>query len=1062
MAWAIVPTADVDCRNWEFVKQFFYARREKAIAAGAARWPRSSDIWASGAITAVTATTVTVDGVAWDTNRWVSFSDPDLYYAPANYDLIIENCPPDPRTIIRAAISANTSDTLTVANLTQFITERRYPSLASLVGKRAVVTKRGERWGSEGWIEPPNDNVIAHGRIKVSAAGTLTAKALTPALGASLVGLDILFWNATPTLQRGSVATQVGEVLTFTGTTGAAVANAEFVVVAAGGLFRWPAPGSPPAPGSIRSDYRGLMTSYYSHDAQDAQRGMPKAQVNFQSYEGGDPFACPTEPTTIVVFDKDYWTAVQEACVDADHSYAPDINKTFRHLWVGQAQEVSAFVNPIDYTGAASIPTLTIATWMNATGINSQTVSGGTVSAGEIPYSISAPYTPIDIFYTVLADNGDTVIAGDGVYTGSGDTLGDTLTSDNDGASIVISFGPTRQVARAFQRMYAKTLLLPSVDDGLIVWPPTEDFPGNYVTRDKSDHYLATDQYGFVEESTLAADIFMTGDLALYSGDNFGNPSIEPHLETTDTEPRIGNYERFFTGTRRAAVEVSLWGQKVGTATAGTVRQLTDTDKNWWGGDFYGDGQIFTRTGTATGGSTTTLIDTTQAASAFWDDATRNQVGLVVTVTLSGVDHKRLITSHTGTTIGFTEALPATASGQAYAIRETDAEANRYLNRTVTLSKPNLGVPGTMLTSTATIAGNDDTTLFFTVDNSFIIDNTTTYKIKSDHRTGGTWKWDGSTWIVPTGTDTRTGRPFPNNQRIIAPTVVTRYGWPRLGDLFGGEEFIELYNAYNKLSVTKAEAFFRNRIDPDVPEANFVADGAQSGGDTCVSYPDTTSDPALADVPVCSINPVSGIKDYSFLHDEITMANHRFERSALTPLTEAIQPPQAGYTLQRHYAAASDTPNTYGEKPADTEIANANVTWSRLWTSRSAVDCGSFTATIKWFCYSQIDSSDHLEGSSDGSFDLYNFEPGPEPLLYHAWAEVASTSSSPATQYHSRKIGGGPGGTFVHPDPPTIPPETDPAPVDADTPGPLINHFGGFYVSDQCALIDWSGAFVYL
>jgi hypothetical protein len=220
---------------------------------------------------------------------------------------------------------------------------------------------------------------------------------------------------------------------------------------------------------------------------------------------------------------------------------------------VGQSQELEHWVNPdIDYDGADSIPVFNVATWLACAGINSQTVSGGTVSGGALPYSISAPYVPIDIFFSVQDDKGNPIYFGETTYTGSGDTLGSVFTSDNDGAQIVVSLGPTRYVRRAFQRMFDKTLLIPSIDDGSLVWPPTEDFPGAYVTRAASTHYLFADQYNFVGESDLAADAFTTGDLARYVGDNKCDPSLEPHTLSTSDEPRIGNYERFFTGTRKA------------------------------------------------------------------------------------------------------------------------------------------------------------------------------------------------------------------------------------------------------------------------------------------------------------------------------------------------------------------------------------------------------------------------------------------------------------------------------------------------------------------------------
>jgi hypothetical protein len=1074
MAWPIPPVAGVNynvARNIDFVKQFYQARREKYLAIGHQRFPRDNETWDEGAITAITSTTATIGGKTWTTDQWVGYVSVGLPHKPANYDLIFDSdCPQDPRTVIRVAISGNdTTGTLTISatDLAHAITERRAPTQASLVGRPGRIIGRDLLTWADRWIEYPNDEVLCHGIVSSNpdtppVNGTIISTGVTPIPGVNLVGKDILFWNDSIVLQRGTVASFVGNTFTFTGTTGAAVAGADFVVVNPGAFFGWPAPGTPPKPGSIRADYRGMMDPYFSHDADDVRRAMFKPRLTFQSFEGLDPTSCPTEPTTIPVFDVDYWTDVLEACVEADHSYAPDIHKTFRHLWVGQSQELDHWVNPdINYDGADSIPELNVATWFKCAGINSQTVTGGTVSSGHLPYMITAPYLPIDIFFSVQDSKGNPILFGEATYTGSGDTLGTTFTSENNGASIVVSLGPTRYVRQSFQRMRPKTVLIPGIVDGALAWPPTEDAPGEYVTRAASTHYLRADQNNFVGESALAIDAFTAGDLARYVGDNFCDPSIEPHTPSGDDEPRIGNYERFFTGTRKAAYEASLAALRSGKATSGTLRQLTCADLNWWGGDFYDDGQIFTRTGTATGGSTTTLIDSTQSGSSFWNSTTRSQVGLVVTVTLAGVDHKRLITSHSGTTIGFTEALPSSASGAVYAIRETDAETNRYKSRTLTLSKPDPS-GGSALTAMVMIASNDDSTLFFTADCDFEVDETTTFSIAADPRTGGTWKWDGAAWIVPTGTDSRNSLPFPADQTIIPPTVAVRYGWPRLGDYVVTQNWIELYNALNKLKKTKVGATLNNRLDPDVPEANFTSASGLTGVATCLHYPEGTANPAEQDVPECSLNPDTGLPDYTLMHDEVEMANHRFDRLALTQTVESVGPPMARYSIQRNYPAASGTPNIYGDKPASDEEAEIEMQWSRLFTTRAKAGCGNWTAPIKWYCYSLIDEADHDQGSSGDGYDLYEFEPGPEPLQYRKWAEVDSVSSSPDTAYHSRKIGGGDGPTLVHPGAPSFPPDDDPAPVDADTAGPNIIHYGGFYVSNVTAIVDWSGTFTYL
>src|SRR5687768_6487818 len=105
MSWPIPPAAGVDLGSWDFIKQFWFASRERNIAAGqGAFWPRQVTIWDGGTITAITATTLTDSGVTsregftpdgWPytpMQRWAGWIVEDASYIPSSYDVVID-CP---------------------------------------------------------------------------------------------------------------------------------------------------------------------------------------------------------------------------------------------------------------------------------------------------------------------------------------------------------------------------------------------------------------------------------------------------------------------------------------------------------------------------------------------------------------------------------------------------------------------------------------------------------------------------------------------------------------------------------------------------------------------------------------------------------------------------------------------------------------------------------------------------------------------------------------------------------------------------------------------------------
>lgn len=1098
MAFDVLPEDAVSFDDYEFLMQFPAAIDEKTVAAISGRFARGAWVYDKFTITAVADNgdgtfTLTDSTKATDPN-WISTSgwttSPPRWYGwdatlsgPAwawpDYDVVLDipcfSGGRDPRKVIQAQIvAANGATTLIVSDLSEFITSRTCASLASLVGYSGKIIRRGGANWTRGWPDWPNSVVYAQGTVKAADTGTLTSSRALAHL--PLTGKDILYRDGADKLQRGRITGVSGTTPTYTGTTAPAVVGGAFYVVAANAYFQWGR-----VPISMRGYYRGLQEGWYAHHPHDDSIGVA-TMPQFFSQElslGTDITSCPI-PSTYPIFGKDLWVDQDMICEGArDYPLSPDIHKTIGQWWEDLADIIGNYVDPVrSFTGADTIRTWTEAEWLSFRSINPVAGTSGTHTGTGLPASLSVPYTPIDVAYAVLGSRGELLSSGTGSYDGT--EISGSFSSACDAKAIVGSLGPTRIVPRRYSRMFDQWFFKPDVEDSAAVVPPVELNPGVWIFRPKSTHYLAATQNGgFVGDSDLAADAFADGDLARYVGQQFSDPGLNPNfLVSTPMNPLVPYYDATFVGTRSRSIQSRINASMSGKATGGSTRQLIDTAKDWLAVDFYGSSNGLTHEGTGGGSSSTTqLVDSTKAGSTLWAAARFSGfsgplVGFTVQFLIDGdgwddpgaIIEKRIIGTGNGVTgtLGWGEPTSVSTDGLSYRIAEP-LVLNRWAGRKLKLSKPNPADTNHPLTAEVVAIGNDGDHLFFPAI-AWAVDETTTYHIIDPH-CGGVWKRDSGAWIVPTGNDPRSPFPkFKRNQNYNLETHVYRYGRPLPMDVTYDFQlgWDELVSAITALKRTKRDAVVSNRLDPDVTEPNSAAEGAENGAGTCVSADNSGFGPASYDTPACQLNPINSQHDYTLLHDEVLVANDRFERranSVFNAPVEAVGPIEADYSVMRSYAAASEATNSFGEKPGDVEQANIFVRWDYLFTRRNKADCidGAAVATIRWFCYAQIDAADHDEGSSGDGYDLYNFRPGPEPLQYRKWAEVDSTSSLPDTLYHSRKIGGGSGATLVHPDPPTLPPESDPAPVDADTPGPSIIHYGGFYVSDTCALLDWTG-----
>jgi hypothetical protein len=245
---------------------------------------------------------------------------------------------------------------------------------------------------------------------------------------------------------------------------------------------------------------------------------------------------------------------------------------------------------------------------------------------------------------------------------------------------------------------------------------PTPEAPGEWSTRTASTSYTEPDAYGFTRY-TDTSDAFVTGELAMYGGDSFNDPTTT----NTGTLDDLTTYEdHFYTGKGfPQATRDALAAKLTGTATTGTSYSITTTGK-----DFY-TGALLTQTGTATSGSTTTIVFNVADDDGRYDTATGRYAGFILRIT-SGANNgfKRPISSMSvgapgggvkAVTLTVSPAFPsAISAGNTFAIDEpglnpaSQRVLNQYKGRALIITKAD------RTTAQTTITHNDNDTLWFT------------------------------------------------------------------------------------------------------------------------------------------------------------------------------------------------------------------------------------------------------------------------------------------------------------------------------------------------------------
>lgn len=764
-------------------------------------------------------------------------------------------------TVITPITGITDAGQLTYSNIRDFVTGGWIASIAALEGRQyKILSADTGDWWTQGIFQRPNNREWAKGEVieyfddpdfpLVATNPTNSSiKDAAPGRGwraAEIVGkkLRLLATDADGTLLREVTVTAADDetkIIEFAAQAWTPdVGGSPYIVVAAG------AKADPRR--TTKSPwiwYRGRHTPYLSHLPVDAGSGYV-AQVN----KALDRFRMPgigtgtCDGTLVVAMDRDLREDYPLSTADADcagttadRHYTPNLYENWRGIQQATEDVTWDFVEDKNYDTEIDIPLINPAVAFKLAGINyfdstttTVEVSGIEIESNVINFdSVAFPFLPIEVHYAVRRADGSWN-AGFGLATsntqltagtknGPEDSIADSTTFTqalDEGKELVLSLGWTAWERREFQRMFAVTQFLPDPDGlgGVILPPAPVDFAGSgctgvgrYERRLPSTTYLTArkpqqtipwqTERGWYRPGDEA---FVTGELARYWGTTFTDVSITDSgggRMTDPTDPLVLYFDRFYVGPFKRSIQNVIDEQLRGRATGGTTTQLRCAGKDWFNPIWHAGGVVRTETGTATGGSTTTLVDTSKITGAgpgacYWAadrfaNFTGSYVGFVVEVLMSGatfsdpdaVIERRLITAGDPTTgtLTWAEPLSASASGKDYQIDEPFSP-HRFEGRQVKLSRPKNDGSGYDV-ATATIAGNDDDGLYFTAANAWAIDEKTDFEIIEPPF--GVYQWDGAKWVKPSGADAaRDGASTPADFHPVVnenlPTYVKRYG----------------------------------------------------------------------------------------------------------------------------------------------------------------------------------------------------------------------------------------------------------------------------------------------
>jgi len=1021
MSWDVEPTNDTDINAYQFFRQFWAASRERYLAVNASQrfWPRHNIIHSSGTISTITSGSMTAvaghynaravgaDG-KWPADTWYNYTDGVNNAIPQFYDLVVDfNDFTTEHKVVRSEIQTHPSgNTIFINNITDYVTAGWISSISELNGKPFYIIRRDGLWSTlDRWPAFPNDQELEKG-TSTSSNHQLLSDSTKDWTTNQWSGKDLMVSANNGLLYRLNVSGNTSNTLAFA--SGDRIPSGRYAIVKLGDKC------TPTKDSGMPFWWYGGNSSFDENTHYPDDTINPTRVVdNTINYDSGE--LC--KPSYITdTFDIDVWKEYGDLCDDfsSDFCFSPNLFKTARQLQVFLEEISLSFIEEKEYSGESAMPNFVEATFFKKADINWQEDTYTPTNNGVVNYNFTAPYSPIYTYWGILDNLGNVIDHGQentssGILTKTidGNTYSGVLTTG------VVSFGWTRYYPKEFRYMYDSECFIHDLYGG-----PNEDYPGNWIERSKSSTYKEHDDYGNVIEGGSG---FVTNDLVRYTGDNWNDPTLQGISDAQQLE----DYDGFFEGWRSPSNQDLIDASMIGIASSGSNRQLIDSSQNWY--SIYPMGGVLrTETGTSTGGSTTSLVDSSKSANPFWDGTTGRWTNFILDILGSGVGagEKFPITSSNTTTLNFSSynaiSIP---NNTPYQIREPDNILNRWQGRTLRINKLD------QTSQDVVIKYSDDNSLFFDPI-GFPVESGMVYRILED-RPGKVWKSSGSGWIVPTGIDSRSGKAFRSDQVGSLPHVVKKYGRAMKGDYVNYYLFRELYKGLNALVWTKTSFSWTNASDGVSGEPNTWTYSRTGGGG-------------------------------EFLTEEIPHYYWDYGTSGTVYWTEKRWN-ELGYagptdgsinSLAPHcYYGGSATPALIYDPDTDTEssghiyTSNADQAWAYGSISSNTIS-KSLAHSLDWYVFAGINSSNNNQ-STGGDNNSYDFDNNGDDnggaFQYRKWTKYDSSGPSFDTDYVSEICGGE---TF------TLPNVCD-EPADLDV---ATSSLRGYYILDKTAIIKWDVA----
>lgn len=744
-----------------------------------------------------------------------------------------------------------------------------------------------------------------------------------------------------------------------------------------------------------------------------------------------NPGDCTHDAFTDTSGPLDVWSSIQNVCggapLSSNKSYTPWYFKSLCSIQATIEAILFSFVPPLDYPVEGRNPkqNFTPALLFDYAKINNGTsVVLDKDGSGNYHAVVDSKYNGFGVYYTILKpsvygkeagierQSGQATVS-DGLINLGGDLhdqddvdIDPSLISDV-GSQVFWSAGWTRYYPKMFRFMYDASAFIPDSDAAhppTVYYPPSiDDFSmfgcfgaGQWIKRPKSTSLMTFDARGIVG----GGPAFAEGDLAVYMGESYNYPTSTETLSDGD-DGTIRYYDRMseIVNLQRpyADTQEKIVNQSRGAIQTCNLYSFTDDTKHWFT-SWWGGGTGHTESGTATQAGATFIQDTSKATGEpnCWWKADRFLAyafpyeGFVIEIDHNSGDglktYKMPITfvDPTIVRVEFDSIGMTFEVSDAYRILEPDTILNRYADKTVTIKTDLVDPtdPTKLFEFDLNIIQNDDNTLYF--DPAEIVQECPTglesqwsYTI-NEFYPGGTYKYSGGKWTIPTGVDSRVdGRMFRPTPEENAADWVKSYGHCRKYDypINSNSDGVlaEIRRALDSMFLTKqAISWVKSTTDTPEPYLNFSLDGEDYR-----TFPRTPQD---------AWNGVKAFID----------AEYASGVNIATDAGSLVAPNKNAYTLD---VADYNADGTRNQPSTDNEVGGgigAETGYARINTI-----AGFMLSKRQFFMYATFDDLDSDLGlyiDSDSGFNYTatdkQFNPFNQHIEFRKWVKFDETGPS--------------------------------------------------------------------